>query len=70
VLTVSDDGPGFSPVILQKGATPFLRDDLTGNQEHFGMGLYVCRMLCEKHGGNLTLNNIANGAKAVAEFCF
>lgn len=70
VLTVSDDGPGFSPVILQKGATPFLRDDLTGNQEHFGMGLYVCRMLCEKHGGNLTLNNIADGAKAVADFCF
>lgn len=68
VLEVSDDGPGFSSVILHKGATPFLRDDNTSEQEHFGMGLYVCRLLCEKHGGNLTLENTPTGAKVIAAF--
>ncbi|MVB10776.1 Adaptive-response sensory-kinase SasA [Caprobacter fermentans] len=68
VLTISDDGSGFSSTILQKGATPFLRDDLADGQEHFGMGLYVCRLLCEKHGGSLSLKNTPNGAKAIAVF--
>lgn len=68
VLEVSDDGSGFSSVILHKGATPFLRDDNTSEQEHFGMGLYVCRLLCEKHGGNLTLENTPTGAKVIAAF--
>lgn len=68
MLTVSDDGPGFSQMILQKGATPFLRDDQTSEQKHFGMGLYVCRLLCEKHGGSLTLENTPNGAKTIAVF--
>lgn len=68
MLTISDDGPGFSQMILEKGATPFLRDDKTSEQKHFGMGLYVCRLLCEKHEGNLTLENTLGGAKAIAVF--
>lgn len=68
ILCVSDDGSGFSSRILNKGAEPFLRDDNTSSQEHFGMGLYVCRLLCEKHGGFLTLENINHGAKATAGF--
>jgi len=67
-FTVSDDGSGFSQTILQKGATPFLRDDQTSEQKHFGMGLYVCRLLCEKHGGSLTLENTPDGAKTIAAF--
>ncbi|WP_313131654.1 HAMP domain-containing sensor histidine kinase [Anaerocolumna sp.] len=68
LLEVSDDGPGFPPVILQKGATPFLRHGDTAQQKHFGMGLYICRLLCEKHGGNLTLENTPDGAKIIATF--
>ncbi len=67
-LCVSDDGSGFSSKILNKGAEPFLRDDNTSSQEHFGMGLYVCKLLCEKHGGCLMLENINHGAKATAVF--
>lgn len=66
-LSVLDDGPGFSQAILQKGAAPFLRDT-DADSEHFGMGLYVCRLLCEKHGGALHLTNSATGAAATAEF--
>lgn len=68
LLEVSDDGPGFPPVILQKGVTPFLHHDDTSQQNHFGMGLYICRLLCEKHGGNLTLENTSDGAKVIASF--
>lgn len=70
ILRVSDDGFGFSPAILHKGAAPFLRDDNTAQQEHFGMGLYVCRLLCEKHGGSLTLENGPCGATVTAIFGF
>jgi len=67
-LCISDDGSGFSSKILNKGGKPFLRDDSTSEQKHFGMGLYVCRLLCEKHGGYLMLENTKQGAKATAVF--
>lgn len=67
LLTVQDDGPGYSGKILQRGMEPFLRDDRSDGQ-HLGMGLYSCRLLCEKHGGCLTLENTASGALACARF--
>ena len=71
IISVCDDGPGFSLAILKKGAVPFLRDeDTVEHKEHFGMGLYICHLLCEKHGGSLTLENHSNGAKATAKFYF
>ena len=67
-LSVSDDGSGFSSSILKKGAAPFLRDDNVEQGQNFGMGLYICSLLCEKHGGKLTLENHLEGAKATATF--
>jgi len=69
-ICVSDDGPGFSSGILKKGATPFLRDNNEPQGQNFGMGLYICHLLCEKHGGSLSLENHSNGAKATATFYF
>jgi signal transduction histidine kinase len=68
VINVSDDGIGFSSAILNKGAVPFLRDDTTEQGGHFGMGLYICRLLCEKHGGGLILENGSDGAEVTATF--
>lgn len=69
VLSVKDDGSGFPQAILRKGAEPFLRgDESNEHSSHFGMGLYVCRLLCEKHNGSLTLQNTQNGALATARF--
>jgi len=71
VLVVADDGSGFSPTILNREVAPFLRDNNTAEQEtHFGMGLYICRLLCEKHGGTLMLENTPDGAKVTATFYF
>ena len=68
MISIFDDGLGFSSAILRKGAEPFLRDGDAAKQEHFGMGLYICRLLCEKHGGNLVIENTANVAKVTASF--
>ena len=60
-LTVADDGGGFPPDLLNGGVQPFHK----GMEEvgHFGMGLYICDLLCRKHDGSLTLRN-DNGAVA------
>lgn len=56
ILSVRDDGDGFSSVILNKGIKPFLRgEENDTHKSHFGIGLYVCRLLCEKHRGSLKL---------------
>jgi len=69
VLSVQDDGPGFSQTILQKGTEPFFRGDEDNEQSiHFGMGLYICRLLCEKHNGSLKLQNTPSGALVIAKF--
>lgn len=70
ILCVFDDGPGFSDTILKKGGEPFLHDNAVAKHEHFGMGLYVCRLLCEKHGGALTMENTPDGAKVTATFSY
>jgi signal transduction histidine kinase len=67
-LTVADDGAGFSEEALQKADRPFYRGDKDSNQ-HFGLGLYICRLLCMKCGGGLTLANGENGGgKVTASF--
>ena len=38
------------------------RDRCSGSGEvHFGIGLGICRLLCEKHGGYLKIENIIGG---------
>lgn len=68
-IIVQDDGKGFPEKILHRGAEPFLRgEEPSGHSEHFGMGLYICRLLCEKHGGKLSLQNTDAGAQVTASF--
>lgn len=67
-IEVADDGAGFledADVLTQARYHANPQDDLT----HFGMGLYICRLYCERHGGRLLLGNGAGkGARAVAVF--
>ncbi len=66
-LAVGDDGPGFPEALLREGPKPFGRVAEEG--EHFGMGLYICDLLCRKHGGELKLENRpGGGAIATATF--
>lgn len=55
ILTVKDDGKGFSAADLEKATTVFYSNDK--EKQHFGIGLSVCKILCEKHGGLLYVGN-------------
>jgi len=60
-FVVEDDGPGFSEEALQRGTDPFYGSEKEG-RVHFGLGLYICKTICRKHGGDIkTENRISDG---------
>lgn len=63
-LEVADDGEGFPEKLLKNGVKPFQKG--AEDSGHFGMGLYICALLCRKHGGSLTLENGETGARVRA----
>lgn len=67
VLIIQDDGAGFTSKDLSNTMKPFYRAENGSHREHLGMGLNICKILCEKHGGSLQLSN-ENGAKIIAAF--
>ena len=65
-IAVSDDGCGFSEEAVRKAWKPFYRDEESDNDKnHFGLGLYICWLLCRKLGGRLTVENGGNGGGMV-----
>lgn len=66
-ITVNDDGAGFSEEALHRASELFYHENSGDSSSHFGFGLYICKTLCEKHGGTLTLNN-RNGGCVKATF--
>ncbi|MCI9122001.1 MAG: HAMP domain-containing histidine kinase [Oscillibacter sp.] len=65
LLSVSDDGPGFDKNSLEKATEPYF----TGEKaDHFGLGLYTSKLLCEHHGGWLRIENTVSGAKVTVFF--
>ncbi|MDO5425741.1 MAG: HAMP domain-containing sensor histidine kinase [Eubacteriales bacterium] len=69
LLTVRDDGGGFSPKGLKNAAEPYYRET-EGQTEanHFGLGLYICKILCRQHGGWLKIQNGGSGGEVTAFF--
>lgn len=67
-IAVIDNGRGFTEEALKNAVQPFFRDEKEPDKLHFGLGLYICHILCEKCGGNLTVENHENGGKVTAEF--
>lgn len=66
-LCVTDDGKGFSREILRKAADPYVTE-AQSSSEHFGLGLYICKILCDHHRGSLKIENSPDGAKVTAFF--
>lgn len=62
-LSVTDDGQGFTEEELIHATTMFYGREK--NMEHFGIGLGVCKLLCEKHGGFLEIKNNETGGACV-----
>lgn len=67
LLTVADDGPGFSPEGLQKAVEPYYTEQKQTGQ-HFGLGLTICSILCQRHNGWLAVGNHPQGAQVTAFF--
>ncbi len=68
---VKDDGAGFSPKALREADKAYFSENKKEDKAegHFGIGLSVTKMLCEKHGGELKLfNNIEGGAVTAVSF--
>lgn len=69
IVTVTDDGNGFTEEDLREASKPYYRNKAAAVGFHFGLGLYICRILCEKHKGNLLIENGENsGASVTASF--
>lgn len=70
LLSVRDDGSGFTEEQLQFALKPYHKEFEADTQdEHFGIGLHICLMLCQKHGGTLSVaNSILGGAIVTAAF--
>ena len=67
-ITVTDDGPGFTARDLAMATRPFYRaGDNDGT--HLGLGLHICRVLCERHNGSITLSNSKQGGGEIT-VCF
>ena len=68
-IAVEDDGPGFSPEALERGAERFFRGDVSrcsgAGGDHFGLGLAIAADIAEAHGGALVLSNHTDGAGKV-----
>ncbi|MBT8415730.1 MAG: ActS/PrrB/RegB family redox-sensitive histidine kinase [Boseongicola sp.] len=67
VLTISDDGPGFSPQVIGRIGDPFVRKRRKSSSsqrpgyEGMGLGLFIAKTLLERSGAELSF---ANGADA------
>jgi signal transduction histidine kinase len=47
-VSVADDGKGFGDKELMTAAKPYYNGQAEKGQFHFGLGLHICRTLCEK----------------------
>ncbi|BCN29858.1 HAMP domain-containing sensor histidine kinase [Anaeromicropila herbilytica] len=82
LLYVRDDGRGFTKNELRMADKPYYTTSRKDNGdssivslnskeegEHFGIGLTICKVLCEMHGGSLSyMNSIEGGAIVLATF--
>jgi two-component system, sensor histidine kinase RegB len=67
-VTISDDGPGFSPVVLDRLGEPYLstRDaDDPRADLHMGLGVFIAATLLERTGASLEFRNRPRGGAQV-----
>ncbi|MDF1613677.1 hybrid sensor histidine kinase/response regulator [Desulfurivibrio dismutans] len=52
-ITISDDGPGVEPAVLEKIFDPYF----TTKKEGSGLGLTICHSIVDKHDGKITVDS-------------
>ena len=60
-VTISDDGPGFSPEILKRIGEPYVtsrrRSGNEGEESGLGLGFFIAKTLLERSGAAVTFLN-------------
>ena len=65
IVSVEDDGEGIDPVTLSKIFDPYY----STKQESMGLGLYMSRLIVEKHlGGRIEVKSLNRGVRFVLRF--
>ena len=69
-LTISDDGPGYSPTLLSRIGDPFLTGRPANGKarqgyEGMGLGLFIAKTLLERSAAELHFGNAAEGGAVV-----
>jgi signal transduction histidine kinase len=70
LLTVRDHGPGVPDEHLARLTEPFYRPDSARTRAAggVGLGLYLCRLVAQSHGGTLTLRNASPGLEVLVRW--
>ena len=63
-VCVRDDGEGFKEN-AEKITEAFHGQNAKDSLKHAGIGMYISRLYCEKHGGKLVLENDEQGGALV-----
>ncbi|MDE7254202.1 MAG: HAMP domain-containing histidine kinase [Acetatifactor sp.] len=63
-IYVRDDGDGFKED-AEKITEAFYGQNVKDSLKHAGIGMYISRLYCEKHGGKLVLENDEQGGAVV-----
>ena len=63
-VTVEDSGPGYDPKRGGDLFDPFV----TSKAEGMGLGLAICRMIIERHGGQLSARSNQKSSGALFQF--
>ena len=63
-ICVMDDGDGFREE-AEKITEAFYGQNAKDSLKHAGLGMYISRLYCEKHGGKLVLGNDEQGGAVV-----
>ncbi len=69
-ITVRDFGPGVPEDQLPQLGQPFFRPDAARTRESggVGLGLYLCQLVAQAHGGTLTVRNAQPGLEICVVF--
>lgn len=67
-VEINDEGPGFSATDLLRAFRPFANLYSVSNGKHgaAGLGLWITRLVIERHGGKISASNREDGGACVA----
>ena len=74
-VSIADDGPGFSPAVIQRLGEPYISDRRVARRADpdagLGLGLFIAKALLERTGADLRIGNLRppkRGARALVSW--